>query len=58
MAKCNGTVRQLQTPAEEAVRLRWQEVSKLQHHWLDIDAVEKPMEVHDNGSPYAIGRQD
>jgi hypothetical protein len=34
------------------VRLQWHEVKKVDHYWLKIDAVAKPMQVKEGAPPY------
>ncbi len=31
-------------PVKDTTRLEWHEVSKVQHYWLDVSAMTKPMQ--------------
>ena len=42
----------LQEPIKDPARLHWHEVSKVQHYWLDINAMTQPMSVSDTHSTY------
>jgi Superfamily II DNA/RNA helicases, SNF2 family len=42
----------LQEPIPDPARFSWHEVSKVQHYWLQIDAMTKPMRVSDNPPPF------
>jgi hypothetical protein len=50
------TTPELQPPEKDPARLEWHEVSKVQHYWLDVDAVKKPMQVKDNERQYECNR--
>jgi superfamily II DNA or RNA helicase len=43
---------QLQNPIKDPARLQWHEVKKVDHYWLKIDAVTKPMQVREEIIPY------
>ena len=58
MWKRHDAVPQLQTPVKDPARLHWREVTKVQHYWLDVDAMKKPMTVTDNHGHYATGGDD
>ena len=47
---------QLQEPIEDPARFPWHEVSKVQHYWLQVDTMTKPMQLRENEAPY--GRRD
>jgi superfamily II DNA or RNA helicase len=47
---CNATPR-LQEPIRDPARLNWNEVSKVAHYYLSVDAMTAPMEVRENDSP-------
>lgn len=48
---CNGTPR-LQEPIRDPTRLSWHEVTKVAHYYLSVDAMTRPMQVHEETSPY------
>jgi hypothetical protein len=50
------TAPELQEPIKDPARLQWHEVSKVQHYWLDIDAMSTPMKVSDNDGRYECER--
>ena len=33
-------------------RFPWHEVRKVDHYWLEVDALTKPMQVRENQAPY------
>ena len=43
---------QLQEPIEDPARFPWHEVSKVQHYWLGVDAMTKPMQVREERAQY------
>ena len=43
---------QLQEPIEDPARFPWHEVSKVQHYWLEVDAMTKPMQISEERAPY------
>ena len=43
---------QLQEPIEDPARFPWHEVSKVQHYWLQVDAMTKPMEIQGERAGY------
>ena len=43
---------ELQEPIKDPVRFPWHEVIKVQHYWLDVNAMTKPMEVRENKGHY------
>jgi superfamily II DNA or RNA helicase len=47
---------QLQNPIKDPARLQWHEVKKVDHYWLQIDAVTQPMQVREGEIPY--GKRD
>ncbi len=49
---------QLQEPIEDPARFDWNEVSKVQHYWLQVDAMTKPMQVREQEAPYDAGRKE
>ena len=56
VTNCRATP-ELQTPRKDPARLQWHEVSKVQHYWLDIDAVKQPMSVSDHLTDYGESRR-
>ncbi len=43
---------QLQEPIEDPARFPWHEVSKVQHYWLQVDAMTQPMHVREERGRY------
>ena len=43
---------QLQEPIKDPARFPWREVTRLQHYWLDVSAMTRPMEVREDGVHY------
>lgn len=43
---------QLQEPISDPAQFPWHEVSKVQHYWLRVDAMTKPMQVSEESEPY------
>jgi superfamily II DNA or RNA helicase len=41
----------LQEPIRDPARFKWNEVSKIQHYWLHVSAMTKPMMVRENPLP-------
>lgn len=48
---CKGEPK-LQNPIKDPARLQWHEVKKVDHYWLQIDAVTQPMLVKEVEIPY------
>ncbi len=42
----------MQEPIKDPARFPWHEVTKVQHYWLEVDAMTKPMEVREGQVPY------
>ncbi len=42
---------ELQTIRDPA-SFEWREVRKVQHYWLEVDAISRPMKISDNEAPY------
>ena len=42
----------LQKPVRDPARIQWREVSKVQHYWMEVNAMTKPMQVRDEGVKY------
>jgi hypothetical protein len=45
----------LQEPIRDPARLDWNEVTKIAHYYLSVNAMKKPMEIHED-SPLTHGR--
>ena len=43
-----ATAPELQEPVRDPARFPWHEVSKVQHYWLEVDAMTKPMGLREN----------
>ncbi len=43
---------ELQEPVKDPARFPWHEVSKVQHYWLEVDAMTKPMGLREDQAPY------
>ena len=43
---------QLQEPITDPARFPWHEVSKVQHYWLQVDAMTKPMQIREERAEY------
>lgn len=39
----------LHEPVIDPARITWREVSKVQHYWLELDDMTKPMASHEDG---------
>ncbi len=42
----------LQEPIHDPARFQWHEVVKVQHYWLDVDAMTRPMHIREESLPY------
>ena len=42
----------LQEPVKDPARFPWHEVSKVQHYWLEVDAMTEPMALREDGAPF------
>ncbi len=42
---------ELQEPIKDSARFPWHEVTKVQHYWLDVNAMTQPMDIRDNAAP-------
>ncbi|MCL6613825.1 MAG: DUF3883 domain-containing protein, partial [Firmicutes bacterium] len=47
-----GTNPELQEPIKDPARFPWHEVVKVQHYWLEVNAMTKPMVVRDEKASY------
>ena len=44
---------QLQEPVKDPARFEWREVRKVQHYWMEVNAMTKPMQVRETRAPYS-----
>ena len=51
VTECGGEP-QLQEPVKDPARLKWNEVTKVAHYYLSVDAVIQPMQVREQPAPY------
>jgi hypothetical protein len=51
---CDSTA-QLQEPVQDPARLEWNEVTKVAHYSLAVNAMTRPMELREHGAPYEGG---
>src|SRR4030043_2468598 len=42
----------LQDPVKDPARLKWHEVKKVEHYYLPVDAVTKPMQIREDLTSY------
>jgi len=47
-----GAHPELQEPIPDPARYPWHEVSKVQHYWLEVDAMTKPMQIREERAEY------
>ncbi len=52
---CN-TSPQLQEPIKDPARFEWHEVKKVEHYWLEVDALTQPMKVREQPDAYGDDR--
>ena len=46
----------LQEPIRDPARFPWHEVTKVQHYWLEVNAMTTPMMVREDSPPYGEKR--
>ena len=46
----------LQTPVKDPARLAWNEVKKVSHYYLSVNALQQPMTVKEDQAPYGEKR--
>jgi hypothetical protein len=46
------TAPQLQEPVKDPARLPWHEVRKVDHYWLEVNALTQPMQVREDPERY------
>ena len=51
VTNCNDAP-QLQEPIRDPARLDWNEVKKVAHYYLSVDAMTRPMQVREDAPPY------
>jgi superfamily II DNA or RNA helicase len=54
VTSCDATPT-LQEPIKDPARFPWHEVKKVQHYWLQVDALTQPMRVREDSPPYGSG---
>ena len=47
----------LQEPIPDPARFPWHEVSKVQHYWLEVDAMTQPMQIREERAEYEVPGQ-
>jgi hypothetical protein len=45
---------QLQPPFKDPARFGWHEVRKVEHYWLEVNAMTQPTELREEGPPYQV----
>lgn len=48
----------LQEPIKDPARFPWHEVSKVQHYWLDVSAMTRPMQQREDSPPYGSSPEE
>ena len=56
VTSCN-TAPELQEPVRDPARFPWHEVAKVQHYWLEVDAMTKPMGLSEEQASYEPPRK-
>ncbi|MBZ5536624.1 MAG: DUF3883 domain-containing protein [Acidobacteriia bacterium] len=51
VTNCN-TKPQLQEPIGDPARFKWHEVKKVDHYWLEVDAITRPMKIREGSPPF------
>jgi hypothetical protein len=49
-----GSEPQLQSPFKDPARFGWHEVRKVEHYWLEVNAMTQPTELREEGPPYQV----
>ena len=44
----------LQEPTRDPARFPWHEVIKVQHYWLEVNAMTQPMQIRESGASYKV----
>jgi len=42
----------LQEPVKNPARFPWHQVTKVEHYWLEVNAMTRPMQVREDSSGY------
>jgi hypothetical protein len=53
VTNCN-TQPALQEPIHDPARFPWHEVTKVQHYWLEVNAMAQPMQVREQRAEYQL----
>jgi len=53
-----GLAPEIQEPVKDPARFPWHEVTKVQHYWLEVDAMTKPMGLREDPAPYGLPEAD
>jgi len=48
----------LQEPIRDPARFPWHEVKKVQHYWLEVNAMTQPMQVREDSPPYGSSSKE
>ena len=56
VTNCGGKP-QLQEPIKNPARFQWHEVTKVQHYWLEVNAMTKPMRVREDRYRYGADQR-
>jgi hypothetical protein len=54
VTNCDATA-ELQEPVRDPARFPWHEVMKIQHYWLEVNAMNRPMGLREEQRPYQGG---
>lgn len=46
----------LQEPLKDPASFSWHEATRVQHYWLDVNAMKQPMDVREDPSGYEEGK--
>jgi len=52
-----ATKPQLQEPIKDPARLEWHEVTKVQHYWLEVNAMTRPTQSREDSPEYGKGKE-
>ena len=48
----------LQEPIKDPARFPWHEVTRVQHYWLEVNTMTRPMQVREDSPDYGTHRRD
>ena len=51
-----GATREADSFCGDPARFPWHEVTKVQHYWLEVNAMTQPMQVREQNAPYGEKR--